>query len=139
RELESALHNLESALQNLKNAQQELVKQERSNALGTMARGVVHDFANTLVPIKGYSEMLLRPPWSNGLSSEATEYVRRIQLATNDANGIVSRLKEFSKPTEEEGPTEEIDVKKIVDDTVALCDPKRRIIETGIGSQILLS
>jgi CheY-like chemotaxis protein len=50
---------LQRDLTRLELTQEQLVRQERLRALGEMASGVVHDLNNALVPIVGYTSLLL--------------------------------------------------------------------------------
>ncbi|HEY2799959.1 MAG TPA: hypothetical protein VGI85_05150, partial [Chthoniobacterales bacterium] len=50
---------LRKALEELKATQEQVIQQERLSAVGQMASGIAHDFNNTLMPILGFTELLL--------------------------------------------------------------------------------
>lgn len=85
---------LEQTLQELQATQRQVVQQERLRALGQMASGIAHDFGNALMPIMGYSELLLGSKKLAGDAS-ATLWLRTILTAATDAAAVVSRLRQF--------------------------------------------
>ena len=56
--LDNKNRELSIALQELRKARDSAIK-ERLHVLGQLASGIAHDFNNVLVPIVGYSEILL--------------------------------------------------------------------------------
>jgi len=60
--LREANMQLQKSLEELKLTQQKVIQQERLSALGQMASGIAHDFNNVLMPIVGFSELLLSDP-----------------------------------------------------------------------------
>lgn len=88
---------LEETLRELQSAQEQVVQQERLRALGQMASGIAHDFNNALMPIVGYSQLLLDSPTLAG-NSYAMRCLRTIFTAGTDAAAVVSRLREFYRP-----------------------------------------
>ena len=90
---------LEAALEEIRSAQEQNIKQERLRALGMMAGGVAHDFNNALTMMLGYGELL--QPWldQHGSPREQT-YLSHIIAAAQDATHVVSRLRDFYRPAE---------------------------------------
>lgn len=103
--LREANLRLEQTLQELQATQRQVVQQERLRALGQMASGVAHDFGNALMPIMGYSELLLGSKKLAGDAS-ATLWLRTILTAATDAAAVVSRLRQFYRThrTETDAP-----------------------------------
>src|SRR5882757_5789308 len=90
---------LEETLHELQTTQEQIVKQERLRALGMMAGGIAHDFNNALTMMLGYGELL--HPWLQGHgSSRELAYLNHIMGAAQDAAHVVSRLREFYRPAE---------------------------------------
>lgn len=113
---------LEETLEELKTAQTQLVRQERMNALGQMASGIAHDFNNVLMPIMGFSEILLERPetWDN--REETIEMLEGIHSAGADARHIVRRLREIYKEEEpDHGP---VSLDEVLKSVIALTKPK---------------
>ncbi len=112
---------LESAVERLKRAQKQLVQQERMNALGQMASGVAHDFNNVLMPIAGFTEILLSDPESLDNRKEALHMLKMINNATEDARQIVRRLRHVYKDVETEYDL--LDLRKVLESSVSLTMP----------------
>ena len=127
--------SLESALEELKSTQEQIVKQERLRALGMMAGGIAHDFNNALTMMLGYGELLL--PWlhENG-SPRETAYLNHIIASAQDATQVVSRLREFYRPAENNEIRVPVDLKKVALQAVALTTPKWKAKCLADGVQI---
>ncbi|MFO7870075.1 MAG: PAS domain S-box protein [Kiritimatiellia bacterium] len=106
----------------LKKAQKQLIQQERMNALGQMASGIAHDFNNVLMPIAGFSEMLLFDPRSLDDRENAKHMLKMIYEATQDAHHIVRRLRQVYK--EEDSNLKPIDLSKLLESTISITMPK---------------
>lgn len=88
---------LRSTLNELKQAQEQLIQQERMSALGQMASGIAHDFNNALMPIVGFSEMLLDDPSALDDREDALHMLGMIKSSGEDARNIVHRLRDVYK------------------------------------------
>jgi signal transduction histidine kinase len=124
---------LEKALSELKSTQQQVIQQERLSAIGQMASGIAHDFNNTLTPILGFTELLLESDTLLDDKVEARRCLEMLRTSTKDAASVVSRLREFYRPagTDEEFPV--VDLAKIVQQAVALTEPKWRSQTQALG------
>jgi PAS domain S-box-containing protein len=119
----SDVTELHDAHEQLKTTQKHLVQQERLGALGQMASGIAHDFNNALTPIVGFSEMLLDP--AHPLDERETRrFLRTIHTAARDGARIVSRLKEFYRPRDPDEVFHPVDVDAVVEQTIALTQPR---------------
>jgi len=116
--LKKSNEELATALQQLKKAQEQLVREERLSALGQMASGIAHDFNNMLMPIVGYSDMLLSQPELRGTPDELA-MIKDINTAAQDAKQIVHRMR-LIRDAAAEGEYEVINVNKIVSSALAL-------------------
>ena len=79
----------------LRRTQEQVSRQERLNALGQMASGIAHDFNNALVPIAGYTDILLDHPDQLQDTQKSLRCLKLIQTGVRDAASVVSRLREF--------------------------------------------
>lgn len=126
---------LEETLEELGSTQQQIVKQERLRALGMMAGGIAHDFNNALTMMLGYAELLL--PW---LQQHATNreqvYLNHIIGAAQDAAHVVSRLREFYRPAENNEIRVAVDLSEMAQAAVALTAPKWKGRSRADGVQI---
>ena len=127
---------LATALEQLKAAQQHIIQQERLRALGQMASGVAHDFNNALVPILGFSELLLLSPETLADPVKARSYLQNIQTAASDAASVVSRLREFYRSNAAEVEMKPLDLAKIAAQVVTLTRPRWRDQAQAAGATI---
>jgi CheY-like chemotaxis protein len=126
---------LEDTLHELQNTQEQIVKQERLRALGMMAGGIAHDFNNALTMMLGYGELL--HPWleEHGSKREIT-YLDHIVSAAQDASHVVSRLREFYRPAEDNEIRLPVDLNDVVERVVSLTSPKWKGKSRAAGVQI---
>ncbi|MDP9003571.1 MAG: HAMP domain-containing histidine kinase [Verrucomicrobiota bacterium] len=91
-----------------------------------MASGIAHDFNNTLTPILGFAELLLENDALLENKVETRRCLEMLRTSAKDAANVVGRLREFYRPadTDEEFPV--VDLAKIVQQAVALTEPKWR-------------
>ncbi len=115
---------LESALIELKETQTQVIQQERLRALGEMASGIAHDFNNALMPILGFSELLLRLPAVLDERETALKYLQTINTSARDAGNVVSRLREFYRAREEDEESGPVDLAALITQAADLTQPK---------------
>ncbi len=96
--LEASNRDLQQTLQELQANQAQMVLQARLSALGQLASGIAHDFNNALMPIVGYSELLLSNPERLNNRGYIIDFIGRIQNAANDAKQIVRRIRLIHQP-----------------------------------------
>jgi signal transduction histidine kinase len=126
---------LEEALHELRSTQEQVVKQERLRALGMMAGGIAHDFNNALTMMLGYGELLL--PWLQEHGSPREQaYLNHIVSAAQDATHVVSRLRDFYRPAENNEIRNPVDLNEIAAQAVSLTAPKWRGRSLAEGVQI---
>jgi|GEM_PF-408327 len=126
---------LEKTLHELQSTQEQIIKQERLRALGMMAGGIAHDFNNALTMMLGYGELL--HPWigTHGTPREVT-YLEHMVSAARDATHVVSRLREFYRPAENNEIRVPVDLNQIVSQVVSLTSPKWKGKSQAEGVQI---
>jgi signal transduction histidine kinase len=110
----------------LRDSQHQVVQQERFRAFGEMASGVVHDFNNALVSVIGYSELLLGDEEAIRNPETVREYLRVMHTAGRDATHVVGRLRDFYRPREETDVFAALNINKLIEETIALTQPKWR-------------
>ncbi|MFO7870890.1 MAG: response regulator [Kiritimatiellia bacterium] len=121
-QVEKRTAELRKTVEKLKKAQEELVNRERMNALVQMASGIAHDFNNVLMPITGFTDMLLSDENILNNREETVHMLKSIRSAGEDARHIVQRLRQVYKTGDTEyGP---VDVRKIVEKALSLTMPK---------------
>lgn len=126
---------LEATLSELQNTQEQIVKQERLRALGMMAGGIAHDFNNALTMMLGYGELL--HPWieEHGTKREIT-YLDHMVSSARDAAHVVSRLREFYRPAEDNEIRVPVDLSDVAERVISLTSPKWKGRSLADGVQI---
>ena len=118
-----ALREAEEKYQ-LEHVQEKMAERERLNAFGQMASGIAHDFSNALMPVLGYSELLLNRSDDLMNSDKLRYYLKMMNMAAKDAVNIVGRLREFYQkrhPAESFSP---VDLNQVVEFTILFTRPK---------------
>ncbi len=136
KDLRETNRELEKALTELKATQEQVIQQERLSAVGQMASGIAHDFNNTLMPILGFTELLLE---NNNLldnKQEARRCLEMMRTSAKDAASVVSRLREFYRPASSDEAFPVVDMAKIVRQAVSLTEPKWRSQSQAKGLQV---
>jgi PAS domain S-box-containing protein len=132
--LQQSHRMLEETLQQLKTAQQQMVQQERLRAMGQMASGIAHDFNNSLSPIVGFAELLMKTP---DLPRETTKtYAELINTAALDAASVIRRLRELYRDRSDGVIGDPIDLRRCIDEVVALTQPRWKNQALGQGIAI---
>ena len=124
-ELRDANMQLSDALIRLKRTQGQIIQHERLGALGRMASGIAHDFNNTLMPILGFSELLISDPSLLDDKEDALDMLRDIHTAAKDSQQAVARLREFYKPADETSYST-VYVDDMITKAISLTRPKWR-------------
>ncbi len=98
--------------------QSQLIRQERLSALGQMASSVAHDFNNVLVPIIGYSDLLLSQPETLSEPKRALPMLQAIHDAAQTAQQAVKRLRYFYSSIEPTDTRRSASIDAIVDEAI---------------------
>lgn len=133
---ERVTRELYEAHEKLIAAQRRLVQQERLSALGTMAGTVAHDFGSLLQPITGYLDILLSSPEIMKNPEEAQQYLRPMQMAANDAQNLVNRLRRLYQQEDGSEPARPVSINQIVEDSIKLTEVRRIEAEASKGVKI---
>jgi len=133
KDLHEVNRELEKALVELKATQQQVIQQERLSALGQMAAGIAHDFNNTLMPILGFADVLLHNEAMLDDKAETRRCLEMLRTSAQDASNVVSRLREFYRPADSDEEFPIVDLAKLVQQAVALTEPKWRGLTQARG------
>jgi PAS domain S-box-containing protein len=137
---EIALHEsniqLENTLIELRETQKMVFQQERLRSLGQMASGIAHDINNSLTPILGYSDLLLK---NKEVVKLAEKQLTKIRTASQDIRQIIERMKEFYRPKIEESEYINIDLNDIIKSTIDLTSHRWKDIPESQGMVIKIN
>ena len=93
--LRAMIKKLRESLRQFKRSRGAVTEQQRMQALGQMASGVVHDFNNALTPILSASDYLLNNPAILQNEEQAGILLESIRTAARDARDMILQLREF--------------------------------------------
>jgi PAS domain S-box-containing protein len=133
-ELKGVNQALEQTLATLQATQQQVIQQERLRALGQMASGIAHDFNNALMPISGFSELLLSQPDTD--EPTRLQYLEMILTAAQDAGSVVGRLREFYRPNEHSDVFASVTLSRVAKQAVTMTRPKWKDQAQAKGTDI---
>ena len=122
---ESVLRHLRTQTE-LQKTQQKIIQKERLAAIGQMASGIAHDFSNALMPVLGFSDILLnRPEYLQDLP-RVRKYLGMINVSARDAMQIVAGLREFYRTKAKKDHLTSVNLNKLIEQTVLMTRPKWR-------------
>jgi signal transduction histidine kinase/CheY-like chemotaxis protein len=124
RALEVSNLQLQDTLEELRLTQDQIVRQERLRALGQMAGGVAHDFNNALMPIVGFSELLIQRPEYLADHERTKRYLNLVLNAAQGAAQTVRRLREFYREQGIEDERSPVDLASVIREAIDLTEPK---------------
>jgi two-component system, NtrC family, sensor kinase len=104
------------AYEDLRKTQEQLLQSEKMSAVGQLIAGVAHELNNPLTAILGYAQLLE----SEGLNDRATDFVRKLFKQAQRTHRVVQNLLSFARQRKPQKV--EVDVRKIIDETLALRD-----------------
>ena len=105
--------------------------------LGQLASGIAHDFNNVLVPIVGYSEILLSNTRDTEEDHDLREKLTLVNKAAMSGAEIVKRMQEFYHTARNSDIKTRINLNEIIHDVVKLAEPKLK--GPGVNTQIKVS
>jgi PAS domain S-box-containing protein len=77
--------------------EKQVLQSQKTDALGTLASGMAHDFNNVLCAILGYTELALLDPQIKGKTRENLDMALR---SSERARDLIKRILAFSRPTD---------------------------------------
>jgi PAS domain S-box-containing protein len=109
------------AYEDLRRTQEQLLQSEKMSAVGQLIAGVAHELNNPLTAILGYAQLLE----SEGLNDRASDFVRKLFKQAQRTHRVVQNLLSFAR--ERKPQKQEVDLRKIVEETVGLRDYDLRV------------
>lgn len=103
---------------------------DKLSSIGLLAAGVAHEVNTPLTGISSYTQMLLA---QTNLSDSKHAILEKIKRQTTRASEIVNNLLNFSRTSNVE--LTEVDIHKVLDDTIQLLEPQLRNTQIKIEKQ----
>ncbi|MDX1429447.1 MAG: HAMP domain-containing sensor histidine kinase, partial [Rhodothermales bacterium] len=97
-------------------------ERHRMETLGRMTMGIIHDFNNLLSGILGHSELLKRLTAGSSDEEQAAEHLSTIEQASLDGASLVRKIQQYIRQ-ERQRDFEPVDLRRIIEDSVALTKP----------------
>jgi PAS domain S-box-containing protein len=104
------------AYEDLRQTQAQLLQSEKMSAVGQLIAGVAHELNNPLTAILGYAQLLE----TEGLNQRAQDYVGKLFKQAQRTHRVVQNLLSFARQRTPQ--RNEVDLRKVVDETLALRD-----------------
>jgi PAS domain S-box-containing protein len=104
------------AYEDLRKTQEQLLQSEKMSAVGQLIAGVAHELNNPLTAILGYAQLLE----TEGLNTRALDYVGKLFKQAQRTHRVVQNLLSFARQRKPQ--RDEVDVRKVLDETLALRD-----------------
>ena len=132
--LQSVTHDQTGAIIVLENVtsriklEESLQQNEKLSSIGLLAAGVAHEVNTPLTGVSSYTQMLL------GMIPETDpkyQLLQKVQKQTERASNIVGNLLNFSR-TGNAAEFTEVNINKLLDDTIQLLEPQMRKSEIEI-------
>jgi two-component system NtrC family sensor kinase len=117
------------AYEDLRRTQEQLLQSEKMSAVGQLISGVAHELNNPLTAILGYAQLLE----NEGLSSRAEEFVGKLFKQAQRTHRVVQNLLSFAR--QRKPVKQEVDVCRVLDDTLVLRDYDLRVNQISVERQ----
>jgi signal transduction histidine kinase/CheY-like chemotaxis protein len=129
-QLEVTNRDLARGLEHQQDLERHIVAKEKAALVETLASGIAHELNNKLVPIVGYSELLLEEmaPFDNPALEESC---RAIHAAALDSSRIIRQLLQLSRPTATERTS--CDLRELVEQSLSLMALRLRETDTQLS------
>lgn len=98
---EELIEEIEDLREQFNRRDRDAMQQERLRALAQMARGIVHDFNNSLTPIMGAADFMITHDHVLDNRADTMHMLECIRAAAGEAKSMVSRLRAFYRPAED--------------------------------------
>src|SRR5437870_13400046 len=118
------------AYEDLRCTQEQLLQSEKMSAVGQLIAGVAHELNNPLTAILGYAQLLE----SEGLQDRAADFVRKLFKQAQRTHRAVQNLLSFARQRTPQ--KQEIDVRKVLQETLALRDYDLRVNNITLEQQV---
>jgi PAS domain S-box-containing protein len=118
------------AYEDLRRTQEQLLQSEKMSAVGQLISGVAHELNNPLTAILGYAQLLE----SENLSERSSDFVGKLYKQAQRTHRVVQNLLSFARQRKPQ--KQRVDVRKVLDETLALRDYDLRVSNIHLEREI---
>ena len=118
------------AYEDLRRTQEQLLQSEKMSAVGQLIAGVAHELNNPLTAILGYAQLLE----TEGLNQRAQDFVSKLFKQAQRTHRVVQNLLSFARQRKPQ--RDEVDVRKVLEETLALRDYDLKINNIKVESNL---
>ncbi len=118
--LRQANMQLSAALAEIKRSHLKMIQYERLVALCQMARSIAHELNNILMPILGFSDLLLQNPETLSNRAETVNILADIRTAAQEAAAVIRRLREFYRASDDPQTLTTLEVNALIESMLDL-------------------
>jgi two-component system NtrC family sensor kinase len=118
------------AYEDLRKTQEQLLQSEKMSAVGQLIAGVAHELNNPLTAILGYAQLLE----TEGLNQRAQDFVSKLFKQAQRTHRVVQNLLSFARQRKPQ--RDEVDIRKVLEETLALRDYDLRINNIKVESDL---
>ncbi len=112
---------LRFACEELRRTQRAVLQHERLQSMTEMAAGLAHDLNNAVLPVIGFSDLVLHDDMA---PPGILDSVRLIRKAGENVAAIVGRMRQFYRKREESDHPLPVDLARVIEDVVELTRPR---------------
>jgi len=120
------------AYEDLRKTQEQLLQSEKMSAVGQLIAGVAHELNNPLTAILGYAQLLE----TEGLNQRAQDFVSKLFKQAQRTHRVVQNLLSFARQRKPQ--RDEVDIRKVLEETLALRDYDLKINNIKVGINLPL-
>jgi two-component system NtrC family sensor kinase len=135
--LRTRLEELTLTTKHLTETRTQLARSDRLASVGRLAAGIAHEIGNPLTAIMGIQDLML----GDGLTDEQRDFVARMKRETERIHTVLRDLLDFARPEgpaeSTGGPVQPADVRRVIEDVVALLKPQKVFREVEIKTELL--
>jgi signal transduction histidine kinase len=128
---------LSAAFEKLQRAQNDVLRRERADALRQIARGIVHDINDALMPLQGLSDLYIHYPDQLKDTKDVQEAFVTVHAASERIATTVKNIASFCAPTKAPGKAR-IDLAALVQEVVSSTEPFWKAQKQAEGLTIVM-
>lgn len=130
-------HKVEERTHKLKETQAQLIQAAKMGAVGQLGAGIAHELNNPIGGILGYAQFMLNklanPDFGHEEFKSCKKYIELIEKESSRCRDIIVNMLKFSRRS---GETKLVDIKHVVNDTLAVIGNQMRLANVNVHLDI---